>query len=316
MCNSYSVVMMCTPDTIKGLKNNLKYIKEYLNPNSIVIVANKKVKNIINKENWDIQFIDEDKLYPNMSLQLIKETISLKSDDLSAVKRAGWYFQQFLKMAYCTVCDDEAYLIWDSDTVPTHFVEFYSKSGKKIFDIKTEYNEIYFDTMNRLFPMLKKKNNYSFISEHMLIDKRIMLELITSIEQNNNIEGNTFWKKIINAIEVEHLRGSGFSEFETFGTYVEYFHKDKYEIRKWESLREGTIFYGQGINESTLGYLSQKYDAISFEQHDMHIKLQKLFSHRVFQNLFMINIFQLIKRFLKWTLFQVSKICNSKSRLS
>lgn len=298
MSNRYSVVMMCTTDTIKSLKNNYKHINEYLKPKSIIVVASKKVKNIIDEEYPDIQFIDEDQLYPQMNLKLIKETISLKIDGDIVPRRAGWYFQQFLKMAYCTVCEDDEYLIWDSDTVPTHYIDFYSENGKKIFDIKTEYHKPYFDTMNKLFPMLKKSNDYSFISEHMLIEKKIMLELISKIEQNPDIEGNVFWEKIINAIDLKHLGESGFSEFETYGTYVEYFYKDKYEIRKWESLREGTAFYKKGVDENVLRYLSKKYDAVSFEQHDIHIKLQKILSHKVFQNLFVINIFQMVKGFL------------------
>lgn len=298
MCNNYSVVMMCTTETIKSVKKNYKYIKEWLNPKSIIIVANRKVEEIIAREHIDVQFIDEDQLYPEMNLNLIKEAIAFRTDENIASRRAGWYFQQFLKMAYCVVCQDDEYLIWDSDTVPTHYVEFHSENGKKIFDIKTEYHKPYFDTISKLVPMLEKRNNYSFISEHMLIDKKIMMELIDRIEQNSDIEGKTFWQKIINVIEKKHLGESGFSEFETYGTYVEYFHKDKYEIRKWESLREGTVFYAQGIDEKILSYLSKSYDAVSFEQHDLHLKLQKMFSHRCFQNLFMIDLFQKVKVFL------------------
>lgn len=226
-----------------------------------------------------------------MTYQTIKEKIKQQIGNEDAANCTGWYFQQFLKMAFCTVCSDENYLVWDSDTIPTKEVIMFNEKGKKYFDIKNEYHEPYFYTMNRLLPKLLKKNNYSFISEHMLFETNIMKELIVKIEDNLELEGTCFWEKIISAIRTEDILKSGFSEFETYGTYVEHFYVDKYTIRKWHSLRKGTIFY-KNVTKEQLKYLSYKYDAVSFENHEKHKKLQKIFAHKCFQNLFVINLLE------------------------
>ena len=102
----------------------------------------------------------------------------------------------------------------------------FNNSGKPYFDTTTEYFTLYFETMKKIFPNLGKKYYYSFISEHMLIKTEIMKSLINRINNNNNISGETWYEKIINCIDVNELGHSGFSEFETYGTFVnEYYRK-------------------------------------------------------------------------------------------
>lgn len=293
--NEYSMILLCTTSTIENVKSYYEYFQIYIQPKEIIVIGNEKVKNIIEEECLQVKFLDEDKLYPGLNFQKVKKSILGRTADEIAANRTGWYFQQFLKMAYCMYTEDENYLVWDADTVPTHKVEMQTISGKNFFDVKTEYHRPYFDTLEKLFPDLKKNNNYSYISEHMIFKTQVMREIIERIEKNQDIVGKSFWEKILSAVSEQELAGSGFSEFETYGTYVQYYHPESYEIREWKSLREGTIFYGKELNRQQLSYLSRKYDAVSFERHSIHEKLSKIFAHKIFRNFVSFGILEQIK---------------------
>ena len=126
----------------------------------------------------------------------------------------GWYYQQFLKMQYALMCKDEYYMVWDGDTIPCRkIVMFQDGSGKPYLDLKHEYHQEYFDTMSALIPGLGKAIERSFISEHMLIRADIMRSLISDIENNDAIEGDASWEKIINATHEEKIQSASVSEF-------------------------------------------------------------------------------------------------------
>jgi hypothetical protein len=180
----------------------------------------------------------------------------------------GWYYQQFLKMQYSSICKDEYYLAWDGDTVPCRKINMFStETDTPYLDLKYEYHPDYFDTMARILPGLKKAIEKSFISEHMLFRCDIMRKLIRDIESNESIPGNRFWEKIINAIAPEKIYDSAFSEFETYGTYVADRYLDAYKLRDWHSFRLGASFFDiNNICERDFKWLAVDFDAISFEK--------------------------------------------------
>ena len=169
-------------------------------------------------------------------------------------------------MHYCIICQENYYLIWDSDTIPVKEVKLFNNDSKPFFDVKREYHKPYFITMKKIFPELEKKNHFSFISEHMLINSKIMKILINRIDINNNICGDIWYEKIINCINIKVIPFSGFSEFETYGTFVNKYFIKTYSIRRWKSLRRGKYFYNPNnlINNDILN-LGIKYFAVSFE---------------------------------------------------
>lgn len=287
--NDYNLVILCIKSNIESAVNNINLYRRFLNPKKIVIIASSEAGKLIpDSMKNEIDFIDEDSLYEGMSFSSVREYIS--SIDPNGVHRTGWYFQQFLKLAY-SFHASENYLIWDSDTVPLHEVSMIHE-GKLFFDVKTEFNKAYFDTLERLFPELKKENDFSFISEHMIFDSSIVKEMLGKI-------GETFWKKILDSVSVKDLSGSGFSEFETYGTYVMKYHPEKYRIRKWTSFREEAIFFPKGISPDDFNRLGLNYDAKSFENHEIYRKLSRILGHRIFQNRFFIKSFLAFKDFIR-----------------
>jgi len=238
---------------IEGIKN-------------VVFIGNEEIESLIKEIKsslkFPINFINEKIL---LDVDKIKKLIKNRNE--TAVIRSGWYIQQFLKMIYCNICQDKYYLIWDSDTIPVKKVKMFERNGKPIFDFKIEYHEPYFITMKNIFPELGKKFRYSFISEHMIINTKLMKNMINRISDNKNLIGNIWYEKIINCIDPQYISHSGFSEFETYGTFVKEHYKQVYSKRLWKSLRRGVNLYFSPklLTYNDIKKISKYYNSITFE---------------------------------------------------
>ena len=127
-------------------------------------------------------------------------------------------------------------------------------------------------TLFSLKKMETLPGNGSFITEHMIFNVEIMKALIKEIESNISIPGEMFYEKVMNAIDISALPLSGFSEFETYGTFVINRYADRYRYRKLKYLRNGRVFFGNHVTEKELEWASQSYDTISFEHFDAEWK--------------------------------------------
>lgn len=264
----YNAVLMVANSKIPLLKNSFPYLEKNLGADKIIIIASNEsilsIKELLG-EKLNVEYIDEDILYEGMTYNTIK---SLLYDICRDSKLTGWYFQQFLKMAYAYICIDDYYLAFDADTIPLHHISYFV-NDKPQFIIKSEYNKPYFDTMNRLFDGRVKRmdKSESYIAENMMFQKRIMIEIIESINGNVNLKGATFFEKILRAIDKKVVMNTGYSEFETYGNYVMTYYPRTYEKIKIRSQRYGSFLFGMHPTREQLEWASKNYDTISFESH-------------------------------------------------
>ena len=282
--NDFALVLLCVKSNIQETVKNLGVYQKFLSPKKIVVIGARELGQFVPIDG-STSFCDEDTILGGLTLRAVRDEIS--AIESLATHRAGWYFQQFLKLSYAFACKEESDLAWDADTIPLHEVQMI-QDGKKLFDVKTEYNEAYFDTIAKILPWLKKENDFSFISEHMLFESAIVREMIQKIEDASALP---FWKIILRSIEKSRLQGSAFSEFETYGTYVTKFYPEKYGIRKWKSFRDEAVFFPNGVSVTDFNKLGMKYDAKSFENHESQKKLSRFLGHKIFQNRFFISLF-------------------------
>ncbi|MDE6435774.1 MAG: hypothetical protein K2L07_16310 [Lachnospiraceae bacterium] len=261
------------------LNETILYVKRNIRHKKIIIVGSASLQQKCEKIS-DICFMDEDKMLEGLSFQTVKQAV--KHRNLHAVKRTGWYFQQFLKLGYARVCDEEEYLVWDADTIPLKRLAMSRRDGRLFFDVKSEYHLPYFKTIQTLLPDLRiRETGFSFISEHMVLRKEIVLSLLNKIEENDNIPGQIYWEKIINAIERSELPRSGFSEFETYGQFVLNFYKDEYLIRRIPALRNGELYLRKDFTEADLKWAAKSFDIISFEGRGKFYKYEFLWNGKL-----------------------------------
>lgn len=279
----YSLVVPTIPADLKVLLPNLERLFSFLPINELVLIGPKDLIECVPNDKR-VRFINENEL---INTEKIKKIINTKLSNSTRKNRSGWYIQQFVKISYSRICEQEYYLLWDSDTIPTHLIRCFNKDDRPIFDIKKEYHKPYFDTIEMIFPGLQKQIDGSFISEHMLVKTSFMRQMIGDIVSNKRIEGDTYEEKILNGITPDALKDSGFSEFETYGNYVLWKFPDYYAIRKWNSMRFGGFFFpGEVLSEEDIEWLSEHYDAISFEKTHYLSKMNAVVNTNLYKKIF------------------------------
>jgi Family of unknown function (DUF6492) len=219
-----------TLDTcIKGIKENCSQIRH------IYVVSSKK---LTDQAIW----FDE----KNFPFSKKKVTLYLfQNDKYSAQKymtikgnRVGWYFQQLLKLYAPLVIPNISsnVLVLDADTIFLKPVTFLNDSGGPLFNPLEENHTPYFEHAARLTDGLVKRINpaYSGIAHHMLFQRAILKDLITTVQ---NIHGDKFWKAFCSCINLDDIH-AGASEYEIYFNFA-LSRTDKAKIRK---LKWGNIY--------------------------------------------------------------------------
>ncbi len=248
-----------------------KYLFRYLPIDQILFIGPDKLESEINidlKEgifdSEKISFIDENSLIPLSELKPVFNSLITEENNLKPTA-VNWYYQQFLKLAFSLKCESDYYLCWDSDTIPLKKIDMFSPDDKPYLDIKSEYNAAYFLTIERLFGFSKIIEK-SFISEHMLFNTDFIREMIGEINKTH-YDGKNFYEKILYAVGSDNLN-QGFSEFETYGTWIGVRHSSAYKLREWKSFRNTNFFSDiTNITQNDLDWLSIDYDAATFEKY-------------------------------------------------
>jgi hypothetical protein len=179
--------------------------------------------------------------------------------------RAGWYLQQFLKIAALKTLDfNDVGLLWDSDTIPLRPLSFVNEN-KLIFYTGTEFNRDYFLT-SHLLTGIGKVYPKSFIAQCMPVRKLWVDELVRKVEEKFRVP----WDEALIG-----LIGDGgtptFSEYETLGSFIWSHYPEQMKFshdRRW--LRHGMSRIGkpENLTPAQMGLWSLAFDFASFERWD------------------------------------------------
>ena len=208
-----------------------------------------------------IEILDENETVPGLSKVAVASFLKSKGADPG---RAGWYFQQFLKMGVALRADlSPHYVIWDADTILLRPLTFLDEEGHSLVAPSKECHPPYFKTLERLLS-IPRLTSYSFISEHLVIETEVMRSLIHEIEVRHPSEKSWVWA-ILNAVDAAELSRSGFSEYETYGNYLLQKKPDAVRQRKLSSLRRASRFYSPSPSQADLLLLAMNNTYATFE---------------------------------------------------
>lgn len=249
---------------IEIAKNTINSIRTFEPQSKITLLTHKK--NFIFFDRNDLEVIDENNLIPSLNFETIKQIVLSIT---GSTDRTGWYFQQFLKMAFSYVCNED-YIVWDADTLMLNKISFVEEDKYVVFFKQETEHTPYLNTFHKLFPNVFFSENKSFVTEKMIINSDVMLNLIHSIESRFR---KPFYLAILENIEIEHINFSGFSEFATYANYALSFYPENFKIAKANHFRSGTKIFGEIPILNDLIILSRYYDTVSFEKWEKKIKI-------------------------------------------
>ena len=250
------VICVCTLKDADTFSLATKFIRKYIKASRyVVIVPESEYEYFIALELVGFDVISEKK-YSRIALSL---------SELNLGSRFGWYFQQFIKMSELDDGkENDINLIWDADTIPLREIDFI-KDGLVYFYQGKELHSPYFKLIKALLDEDKLLPT-SFIAQCL----PYKVGWFKSFKQHIEKEGNLFWfERIINLIDINE--SSGFSEYETLGTYALRLFSDQMKIsnRTDNWYRYGNSLIGSPKNlYKHLNELKKKYNYISFESWD------------------------------------------------
>lgn len=205
----------------------------------------------------DVVLIDEHEMIPGVTLA------ALKVIPLARFSQGpGWYFQQLLKFQFAFLKpEDDHYLIWDADTVPLRPLEFFDGQGRMLLTKAAEFHRPYFQTYENLLGRPAQRE-FSFIAQHMLVQKSVLREMLGEIEAHCPGPDNWAWKIMRN------LGGEGsnrFSEYETYGHYLKAKYPERVVFRELPWLRRGASECGRYPSAAALEKIGREFYFASFE---------------------------------------------------
>jgi Family of unknown function (DUF6492) len=142
--------------------------------------------------------------------------------------RAGWIFQQFLKLYAPFVIPgiSSNVLIVDSDLVFINPMKFMTDDGMPIFNVGTENWAPYFSHARRLLGLKRVFPDYSGICNYMLFQRVILEDLFQCIYDQHQIDP---WRALCRCVDNRDLFAP-LSEYEIYFNFT-LSRTDQYEIR-------------------------------------------------------------------------------------
>jgi len=212
---------------IQGIRENGANIRR------IIVVSSKQFTS-------EAEWFDESH-YPfsfqDVATALAKDDPSLTKELLREGSRAGWYYQQLLKLYAPLVIPDISpnVLVLDADTIFLNPVRFLNDHNGGMYNPGWEYYLPYFQHAAYLIPgFYKCFHDYSGISHHMIFQRPVIELLLKEVENQYQAP---FWKTFCLLVDPNELFRSGASEYEIYFNYL-FARTDQASIRllEWSNI--------------------------------------------------------------------------------
>jgi hypothetical protein len=249
------VFTACAPRDFATLRWTVAGLRRWLPVGEIIVAtAGAELPALCQIIGREATVLAEDHLVPGWTLA------ALRAEPVPEFPRgAGWYFQQFLKLAHGLREGPEYYLVWDADTVPLRSFPLFASAGCPWFTIAEEYHHPYFATYQNLFGEAAQRE-FSFIAQHIVIHRPTLREMLREIEVRS---GGDWVRAILRSLGGESP--NRFSEYETYGHYVKARHPHQAAYRQLAWTREGTRLAGARPTAQALARLGERFDFVAFE---------------------------------------------------
>lgn len=262
----FELLILTIERDVGKLAFGMPLLRRYLAPRRTVFVAAKACIALLERERipqeGDLTLV-EDEILNGLTLSRVRDLLQARGVD---PRRAGWYFKQLVIFAYAGMPKAaDRYLVWDADTLPLHEMSFFDESGRVVFDVAPVLHDAYFETLKNLLG-IERQVDYSFIADHMMLEKEIVHALLDRIIGGEVLAGERLAGRALASISDEALGGgSGFSEYETYGNFAVAYFPERFSTRMSSRTRMGSSFFGLPPSTEGLFALSRKYSWANFE---------------------------------------------------
>lgn len=208
------LISACTLKDLETWEVAAQSILKYINSRGyVVLVPQRYLDNFIKCTPRQIVVLSEEDIIPSSFISVIDQYLDQSSGQ---AKRAGWIYQQFLKIQAVLASQNDRIILWDSDTVPLRKISFFDETARPRYFTSHEYHAPYFALMSTIFGY-GKTCDHSFIAQSFPLRRQWVVDMCREIEVKTGVSD---WKLgILNYISPV-LGESPFSEYETIGSYA------------------------------------------------------------------------------------------------
>jgi hypothetical protein len=175
----------------------------------------------------------EDEVLPGVTLQAVLARLAARMPDegsrQTGRERAGWYFQQLLKLGSATALPGltEYFMIWDLDMMPLRSFDLFfepAQSGQQTrtrVDVSTIRFHEYAASYEQLFrqPVEYPAGGQSYVAHWMMVYKPYMLEMLRSV--SGTTEPGTWPWKVLDSVQPGYRNVYyGLSEYTMYISWV------------------------------------------------------------------------------------------------
>lgn len=232
------VIIPCHEKDAGSLNRAIAHVKQNVQGLRRVIVIS--ARQFTDQAEWG-----DEKLYPFTKESIIHQIFQNDENAQHYLRnnnaRAGWIYQQFLKLfaAYYIPGISRNILVVDADVVFLKPTSFLQEDGAGLCGVGSEHCQYYFDHAARLLPGLKRLYpEYSGIVHHMLLQKEVLDDFFNLIQHHHHLEP---WIAIARAIPVTDntISFAPISEYELYFNFV-LARTDQVKIRPlhWNNISE------------------------------------------------------------------------------
>ena len=153
----FTTIIVITPKDFPRLVRHYKRLVANIPSERFLFISGDGIEEELVKADLgdNVSFVNENELlaFDNVRDCMSGHLKSLLGNEPVPRGAVGWYYQQFLKMEYSRICEDEYYMTWDGDTIPcAPFSMFQEGTDAPYLDLKQEYHALYFETLEKLLP--------------------------------------------------------------------------------------------------------------------------------------------------------------------
>ena len=198
---------------------------------SLIFIKNIVIKNIFIISN-DVALLKT--LIKDSRVHFIHESSVLDFDvhhyqypipSQEAANRAGWLYQQFLKLGWSLKSHSENYIVIDADTYFIRPISFFNGEDKFIFFGAEEWWPPYFQAFSQLFN-IKHQVIWSRTAHMMIFNKQNVLRMMTELESIHGVP----WHAAIAKTRAINAHACH-SEYETYANWMLLRNPDQCSVR-------------------------------------------------------------------------------------
>ena len=166
-----------------------------------------------------VEFVDEREFDGHFTFEKTKSILDERKKGIYDGCRAGWIYQQFLKLMCWKAMNftNGRYHVVDSDTIYLRDVNY----EESLFSYSRPYHvsegNIWYQTYNCTFKnLIGKTHEKSYICHNMVFDQKFLSEMISEVETD---KGKAFDEAVCHCVCFDQ-NGPFFSEYEMYGNWM------------------------------------------------------------------------------------------------